>query len=203
MDSRQYCWLNVENLPNFFDTAATLVHKAVQIKYVGGAFGGHRKPTPFLCLLMKLLLIQPEKEIVLEYLNNEDFKYIRCLAAMYIRLTMPSEDVYRYLERFYSDNRKITYRQLDGSYEKIYVDVFIDNLLREERYCDIILPRLTQRRVLEELGKLPPRISALALSDSESDDDSSDLDDSESDSESSKREEKEVESMSREEEESM
>lgn len=156
------------------------MYKAVGLKYVGGAFGGHRKPTPFLCLLTKLLLIQPEKEIVLELLNNEDFKYVRLLAAMYIRLTMPCEDVYKHLERLYSDNRKVTYRKIDGSFEKLYIDEFIDHLLRDERYCDIILPRLTQRRVLEETGRLPPRISALdaelqmAGSDSESESDVSD-----------------------------
>ena len=42
-----------------------------------------------------------------------------------------------------------------------YMDEFVDNLLNGERCCDIILTRLTQRFVLEQVGDLEPRISAL------------------------------------------
>ncbi len=42
-----------------------------------------------------------------------------------------------------------------------YMDEFIDQLLTEDRVCDIILPRLTKRHVLEELGELPARVSIL------------------------------------------
>lgn len=48
-----------------------------------------------------------------------------------------------------------------GEFVLTYMDEFIDNLLTEERVCDTILPRLTQRFVLEELGELEPRISPL------------------------------------------
>lgn len=42
-----------------------------------------------------------------------------------------------------------------------HFDEFIDQLLTEDRVCDIILPRLTQRSVLEETEGLPPRKSLL------------------------------------------
>lgn len=42
-----------------------------------------------------------------------------------------------------------------------WFDEFIDDLLTQERVCDIILPRLTQRSVLEETEGLPPRKSLL------------------------------------------
>ncbi|CAG8663062.1 8912_t:CDS:1, partial [Paraglomus occultum] len=48
-----------------------------------------------------------------------------------------------------------------GDFEIICMDEFIDNLLREERVFDTILPRLSKRHVLEENDELPPRISAL------------------------------------------
>ena len=32
------------------------------------------KPTRFLCLILKMLQIQPEKEIVVEYIRNPDYK---------------------------------------------------------------------------------------------------------------------------------
>jgi len=41
------------------------------------------------------------------------------------------------------------------------MDEFIDQLLTEERVCDIILPRLTKRQVLEENGDIGPRKSLL------------------------------------------
>lgn len=56
-------------------TAETLVDKAMELEYLGGTFGGSRKPTPFMCLVMKMLQIQPEKEIVIEFIKNEDYKY--------------------------------------------------------------------------------------------------------------------------------
>lgn len=42
-----------------------------------------------------------------------------------------------------------------------HMDEFIDSLLREERMCDCILPRIQKRMVLEENNELDPRVSAL------------------------------------------
>jgi len=44
------------------------------LKFVGGVYGGNIKPAPFLCLLLKMLQIQPEKDIIVEFIRNEDFK---------------------------------------------------------------------------------------------------------------------------------
>jgi pre-mRNA-splicing factor 38A len=41
------------------------------------------------------------------------------------------------------------------------MDEFVDQLLRDERVCDIILPRIAKREVLEESGELGPRKSLL------------------------------------------
>lgn len=56
-------------------TAELVVDKAMELKYVGGVFGGNIKPTPFLCLTLKMLQIQPEKDIIVEFIKNEDFKW--------------------------------------------------------------------------------------------------------------------------------
>jgi pre-mRNA-splicing factor 38A len=55
-------------------TAVTIIDRAASLRYVGGTFGGHNQPTEFICLVLKLLQLQPDKEIVLEYLRAEDFK---------------------------------------------------------------------------------------------------------------------------------
>lgn len=55
-------------------SAELVVDKAMELRYVGGVYGGNIKPTPFLCLTLKMLQIQPEKDIIVEFIKNEDFK---------------------------------------------------------------------------------------------------------------------------------
>lgn len=51
---------------------------------------------------------------------------------------------------------------MDGSYHLSTIDEFADELLTEERVCEVILPRLTLRKVLEETEGLERRKSQLA-----------------------------------------
>ena len=54
---------------------------------VCGPAGGARKPAEFLCLILKLLQIQPDKEIIIEYIKNEDYKYVRILGEQPLPLS--------------------------------------------------------------------------------------------------------------------
>lgn len=141
-------------------TAETLVERAVELQAIGGQFANQR-PTEFLCLTLKLLQIQPSKDIIIEFLRNEDFKYLRALAALYIRLVGTAVEIYEYLEPLLNDFRKLRMRHSSGEFSITFMDDFVDQLLHEERVCDIILPRLPKRFVLEENDELPPRISIL------------------------------------------
>ncbi|KAH7935097.1 hypothetical protein HPB52_003957 [Rhipicephalus sanguineus] len=178
-------------------TAELLVDKAMELRYIGGVYGGNVKPAPFLCLLLKMLQIQPEKDIVVEFIRQDEFNSLDC---------------YKYLEPLYNDYRKLRRQNRDGvnnndiiakvldaegdsgkdpgdsskhpslmlkdsvdvlavleaicmgspeMYVIVHMDEFIDELLREERVADIILPRIQKRQVLEESGELEPRVSAL------------------------------------------
>lgn len=142
-------------------TAELLVDKAMELRFIGGVYGGNIKPTQFLCLTLKMLQIQPEKDIVVEFIKNEEFKYVRALGAFYLRLTGSALDCYKYLEPLYIDNRKLRRQNRGGQYEIVYMDDFIDELLRSDRVCDIILPRIQKRAVLEENNELEPKVSAL------------------------------------------
>ncbi|CAN8287069.1 unnamed protein product [Cochlearia groenlandica] len=142
-------------------TAETLVDKAMELDHVGGTFGGNRKPTPFLCLILKMLQIQPEKEIVVEFIKNDDYKYVRILGAFYLRLTGSDVDVYRYLEPLYNDYRKVRQMLSDGRYSLTHVDEVIEELLTKDYSCDIAMPRLKKRWTLEQNGLLEPRKSVL------------------------------------------
>ncbi|XP_024016725.1 pre-mRNA-splicing factor 38 [Eutrema salsugineum] len=142
-------------------TAETLVDKAMELDHLGGTFGGNRKPTPFLCLILKMLQIQPEKEIVVEFIKNDDYKYVRILGAFYLRLTGSDVDVYRYLEPLYNDYRKVRQKLSDGRFSLTHVDEVIEELLTKDYSCDIAMPRLKKRWTLEQNGSLEPRKSVL------------------------------------------
>jgi pre-mRNA-splicing factor 38A len=139
--------------------AATLLDRAIELTYIGGHYG-NQKPTPFICLVFKLLQLQPEKEIIMAYLEDAEFKYLRALAAMYIRLTWNAVEIFKTLEPLMGDFRKIRIRGMNG-WRLSYMDEFIDSLLTQERVCDIALPRMMTRAMLEDAEELEPRESLL------------------------------------------
>ena len=162
--------------------AATLCDRAVELSFVGGTYGVSEKPSPFLCLAFKLLQLNPERDVILEYLNfsdpvNEDgeveeepengvlktrgdFKYLRALAAFYVRLTFDAVDVYKTLEPLLLDYRKLK-RRVRDSFMLTYMDQFIDDLLTKDRVCGTSLWKLPSRSQLEDLYMLDERISPL------------------------------------------
>lgn len=142
--------------------SALVLEKAVDdLKYVGGVYGGNIKPTPFLCLTLKLLQIQPQKEIIYLYIEQSDFKYLRALGAFYLRLVGGPVEIHKKLEPLLRDYRKLRVVDRMHNFSVIHLDELIDNLLREERVFDVILPRLTKRYVLEDNGQLEPYKSEL------------------------------------------
>lgn len=122
-----------------------------------------------MCLVLKMLQIQPEKDIVIEFIKNEDFKYVRILGAFYLRLVGRPLEVYQYLEPLYNDYRKVPscetpscllllpvircrcwhaqvrLRGSSGAFELSYVDVLVDQMLTSDYMFDIALPHLPAR----------------------------------------------------------
>ncbi|KAG6951978.1 hypothetical protein JG688_00013493 [Phytophthora aleatoria] len=141
-------------------TAETLVDKAVELQEFGGTFGGNQQPTHFLCLLLKMLQLQPELEVVRQFIENEDYKYVTVLGAVYLRLVGKPLEVYTMMEPLLSDYRKIRKRNVIG-WEITHVDEIADALLNEEYYIDLALPRLVDRELLEKNEGLAPRRSPL------------------------------------------
>ncbi|KAF9416774.1 hypothetical protein BGZ94_010120 [Podila epigama] len=144
-------------------TESTIIEKAYGLNAIGGQYG-IQKPTDFICLVLKLLQLQPREEIVFKYITglseSDNNKYLRALGAFYLRLTGKPATIYKYLEPLLDDGRKLRKRGM-GGYMLTHVDEFVDELLREERVCDVVLPRLVKRHVLEDLGELDPRVSTL------------------------------------------
>ncbi|CAG8245715.1 unnamed protein product [Penicillium olsonii] len=161
--------------------AATLCDRAVELTSIGGTYGISEKPTPFLCLAFKLLQLGPDRDVILELLNytdpgsgeegenpddnvvkdRGDFKYLRALAAFYVRLTFDAVDVYKTLEPLLLDYRKLK-RRVRDTFTLTYVDQFVDDLLTKDRVCGTSLWKLPPRAQLEDLEMLDERISPLA-----------------------------------------
>ena len=76
-----------------------------------------------------------------------------------------SLDCYQYLEPLLNDFRKIRTQDSEGAYHLSHMDEFVIQLLREEQVCDVQLPRLQKRHVLEENNELEPRVSLLEADD--------------------------------------
>lgn len=85
-------------------------------------------------------------------------RYLRALGAFYLRLTASSLEIWKKLEPLYTDYRKLRMIDRMGKFTVITMDEYIDNLLREDRYFDIILPRILKRILHEELNELEPRV---------------------------------------------
>ncbi|KAF2674426.1 PRP38-domain-containing protein [Microthyrium microscopicum] len=92
--------------------------------------------------------------------RDGEFKYLRALAAFYIRLTWEPVEIYKTLEPLLADMRKLKRRTREG-YALTYVDQFVDDLLTKDRICATSLWKLPSRTMLEDLDLLEPRESPL------------------------------------------
>ena len=87
-------------------------------------------------------------------------RYLRALAAFYVRLTFDPPDIYKTLEPLLADYRKLKRRTNEG-FILTHVDKFIDDLLTKERICATSLWKMPTRQQLEDLELLDERVSPL------------------------------------------
>ena len=87
-------------------------------------------------------------------------RYLRALAAFYVRLTFDPPDVYKTLEPLLADYHKLKRRTRTG-FALTNVDQFVDELLTKDRVCATSLWKLPGRQQLEDLELLEERISPL------------------------------------------
>ena len=87
-------------------------------------------------------------------------RYVTALGMFYLRLVGTPDLIYKTLEPFYSDFRKLRLNTPEG-WKIIHMDEFVDELLEKQMAFTISLPLLPARKVLELRGELPPRESVL------------------------------------------
>ncbi len=71
-----------------------------------------------------------------------------------MRLVGRAVDIYNYLEPLLNDYRKICRRTMSGGWELTTMDQFVEELLTAESACDINLPFLLKRAVMETSHQL-------------------------------------------------
>lgn len=135
--------------------AASFCNRCADLTSIGGLHGYHRA-TPFLCLVLKLILINPPREIIDEMIKQKYFKYLTAVALVFVRLKYDAVSIYRILEPFLADYRKLRYTDKNSVEYLWHVDELVESLLTKDRALDIALPRIPLRIKLEEIG-LEPR----------------------------------------------
>ncbi|KAH0801649.1 PRP38 family protein [Histomonas meleagridis] len=132
------------------------VDRAQMIKGVGGLYGHLKLPCEFLCLFLKLLELEPSRDIILYFLNTRcwQMKHLRLLAALYVRFTFPPEEVYIVLEPLLMQYNQVAILR-DDEFQITHFDEIIHSFIHDEFWCGVSLPPLTPR-----VG-LPPRHSPL------------------------------------------
>lgn len=154
-----------------------------QVKYIGST-NANGKPTPFICCFLRLLELEPSRDIIemcLHQLGTNEFKYLTALIMLYIRVVWPSDEVIIALEPFYADYRKLRFqlrspimvKGMSILYQLSHIDVWCDDLLHNERVVGLILPRMASRHVFHERGLIGERkyhgIVSASENESESD----------------------------------
>jgi pre-mRNA-splicing factor 38A len=145
-------------------TIADVASLATDLSHVGGLYGQARKPTAFICLVLKLLQLGPTSDMLQEFFDQSHFKYATLVAAFYLRVVGDAQDVFDTLEEMLADYRKIVVRRNSGEFELTHIDQVVDDLLVEEDVFGIKLPRMQHRLVLTKLG-MPPRVTSLPPDD--------------------------------------
>lgn len=117
-------------------TAELVVDKPMELRFLGGVYGQSVKPAPFLCLTLKMLQIQSEKDNIVEFIQkkkNEGFRYVRMLGVFYMRLTGTAIDCYKYLEPLCNDYWQIMIQNRNGGFVLMHVDELIYELLHSKK----------------------------------------------------------------------
>ncbi|KAG7813404.1 hypothetical protein KL921_000950 [Ogataea angusta] len=138
-----------------------LLDRGAELEQIGTyANAGRTLPTPFICLLLRLLQLQPAADIIDHLLVQTDFVYLTALAALYARITCQSVIVYQKLEPLLADERRLNI--IDSQTVKsISLGQYIDELLQGTKFRDMVLPRLVDRLVLEDQELLEPQQSSM------------------------------------------
>ena len=156
--------------------AETMLDRAKDLDCIGTTYGNSSRPTHFLCLLLKLLQIQPEVSICKAFLDHSngpllndpigqrrDLRYLRALTAVYIRMVGTPETSYQMLEPLLADHRTLNVIDSGSSFKTIAFDELVESLLNDQvqQVISIGFPYLPKRSALLKQGVIAAYSSPL------------------------------------------
>lgn len=109
-----------------------------------------REPSRFLCALVRLYMLHPDRSIVNEMLSVRNFAYANAFAAIHVRCYWPSLDIHKALTPLMSNYTKIHVSGLESFGLQGHIPLMY--LLR--LFCGSLRPRLSILRLFTLLGCL-------------------------------------------------
>jgi len=109
------------------------------------------EPSCFMCCVYRLYTFALEEEDLRRITDSHVSTVVRCVGFLFIRYTVPPEELWEKLEEFILDDAKIQPRD-GGKASAITVGEYIEGLLLKDKYYSTPLPRIpaSVRRKLEE-----------------------------------------------------
>jgi len=155
--------LNIQSSPYFKDLYRIKTYHEVldeiyaKVEYLEPFIPGLvNVPSTAFCLLYKCFTLKLTENQIQGMLNHTDSPYIRGIGFLYLRFSTPPEQLFSWFSDFFNDEEEIYLRQKTGPST---VGVFVRQLLTEQRFCDVIIPRIPvpiQREIEKNLGQLFP-----------------------------------------------
>ena len=154
----------------------TLIDRASELNHLGFCYGGVNRPSPFLCLLTKMMQLEPDSETLMSFIEYSegspandlemrkiDLRYLRALTVVYIRLVCKSSAIFSLLEKLLPDYRTLFAVDPSGAFIRLSVDELIEMLLDPENrpVFGFIFPHLVKREVLQRRGEVDMYASEL------------------------------------------
>mmetsp|Transcript_121222 Transcript_121222/g.343021 ORF Transcript_121222/g.343021 Transcript_121222/m.343021 type:complete len:728 (-) Transcript_121222:143-2326(-) len=109
------------------------------------------EPSCFICCVYRLHTMSLQEEELRYITDNQDSPLVRCVGFLFMRYSVPPEELWERLEEFILDDAKIFVRD-GGKGLSTTIGEYIEGLLLKDKYLSTPLPRIPAavRRRLEE-----------------------------------------------------
>mmetsp|Transcript_7652 Transcript_7652/g.10865 ORF Transcript_7652/g.10865 Transcript_7652/m.10865 type:complete len:166 (-) Transcript_7652:5350-5847(-) len=132
--------------------------ECLRITFIGGILKNGNKPTRFLCLCIKLRQYHPPIQFIQKLLLFHSNIYLKLVGIFYVRIFLEPLVVYKILEPYYNDFRKVWVLNEDNGKRLIAVGIIIEWLLNKSIVFGVKLPYLPNRNLFEKLNLLSRKI---------------------------------------------
>lgn len=112
-------------------------------------------PSALFCCLYRFFTLGLDSRQLRRLIESQESPYIRCLGLLYVRFGLPHDQLLGWLTEYLLDDEE--FKPSPDSEWRTTVGEYAENLLREDKYYNTVLPRLpmvTKRQVEEKLAPL-------------------------------------------------